>query len=278
MDLYTVSNGLAILGSDLTHLIEQLENQFTSWAANSAADKMHYPSLIPAADLDKFDYFRNFPHLGVVATHICDEHLETYAHGETPVESVPNDHLATSQYVLPSAACYSIYLAMRDQTLDAPRYVTTVAQCFRNEKEYVGLQRLWGFRMREIVCVGDKAAVLTHLQQYKQKICDFALAIDLPLTVETATDPFFDQSGKRVLMQQLFPTKEEFQFTDGTAIASVNFHRNFFGERCNIQLASGELAFTGCVAFGLERWLHALLAHFDGDVAAIMQRLETAKN
>jgi hypothetical protein len=78
-------------------------------------------------------------------------------------------------------------------------------------------------------------------------------------------------------MQKLFPTKEEFLYDGKLAIASVNFHRNFFGERCDIRLPDGSAAFTGCVAFGLERWLSALGDLFT-DGTAVGQRLAGASD
>jgi hypothetical protein len=60
-------------------------------------------------------------------------------------------------------------------------------------------------------------------------------------------------------MQRLLPVKHELVSARGVALASANFHRNFFGERCNIRLAhSGETATTGCFAFGIERWISEL--------------------
>jgi hypothetical protein len=47
--------------------------------------------------------------------------------------------------------------------------------------------------------------------------------------------------------------------------ASVNTHRTFFGERCSRSLPSGGPVSTSCVGFGIERWLHALAVHVDGD-------------
>jgi hypothetical protein len=54
------------------------------------------------------------------------------------------------------------------------------------------------------------------------------------------------------------PVKFEFVSDDGTAIASVNRHRNFFGERLGIFFGD-EDAYSGCLAFGVERWVHAVL-------------------
>ena len=50
--------------------------------------------------------------------------------------------------------------------------------------------------------------------------------------------------------------------------ARLDFHRNFFGERCGIT-TGGLPAYTSCAAFGLERWLSVLHQRYDGWDAAI---------
>ena len=65
--------------------------------------------------------------------------------------------------------------------------------------------------------------------------------------------------------------KEELLCGD-LAIASLNFHRNFFGERCGIQLASGGPAFTGCVGMGLERWIHVLQQRHGASALAVVKQ------
>ena len=51
--------------------------------------------------------------------------------------------------------------------------------------------------------------------------------------------------------------KREWVIPGGTAIASLNCHQRFFADRFEIR-RDGEMAFSGCLAFGLERWLLAL--------------------
>src|ERR1019366_53894 len=119
--------------------------------------------------------------------------------------------------------------------------------------------------------------VLDHLSTFKARISGFLDEVGIPHHVEIATDPFFDPNGARSKMQKLFPTKEEFLYDGKLAIASVNFHRNFFGERCRIRLPDGSPAFTGCVAFGLERWVCALGDLFT-DNATIERRLSLASD
>jgi seryl-tRNA synthetase len=273
--LFDVNNGLATLGPSLVRIRELLEARFLMWARECGAEAMLFPPLMKVEDLNCLDYFQNFPHLALIASTIQQDFLmNEYVKGKS-TRIIPNEHLTPSQYALPSAACYNVYLHFRNSVVDAPRCVTTVASCFRNETEYASLARLWGFSMREIVCVGDVEAVQAHLGWSKDRVRDFAAAIGLPLEIEVASDPFYEPQSSRAMMQKLFPVKEEFVYGGTVAIASTNFHRNFFGERFNILTKDGKPAFSGCQAFGIERWMHALLTHFNGEVEAIERAIET---
>lgn len=275
---FVVSQGLVTLGPEAVEIKRLLEARFLEWAGQTSAVEMAFPALMRARDLENLDYFKNFPHLALMASNIRKERLAEYSKGMSLSEGeggceVDREHLTGARYVLPSAACYNIYLHMRDTVLDGPRYITVVANCFRNETHYDGLRRLLGFTMREIVCVGSAEAVQAHLSAYKQRVQEFISGLGLKIQIEVATDPFYESQGARATLQRLFPVKEEFVYGESLAIASVNFHRNFFGERCGISTADGAAAFSGCVAFGLERWLHALFEHFGNDLEAIRQAL-----
>ncbi|MET9348237.1 hypothetical protein ABZY67_16295, partial [Streptomyces termitum] len=97
------------------------------------------------------------------------------------------------------------------------------------------------------------------------------------LTRATADDPFYDKGGSRAKLMALDPVKHEFSTPDKTAIASVNRHRNFFGERLGITAGSHGTAYSACVAFGVERWVHAMiLAHGTPEQALHHLRAVTA--
>ncbi len=274
--LYEVRGGLATFGQEMLHLRELLEARFLSWAAEVGAEPKLYPPLLRVADLDLFDYFQNFPHLALVTSAINPDLLvDEYGEGAEPRQEIPCNHLSGGKYALPSAACFNVFLDLSSQELTEARYVTTVATCFRNENTFNDLRRLWAFTMREIVCVGPVDAVKAHLRSFKERISGFTAAIGLPLEIEFATDPFFTKDGSRARMQKLFPQKEELLY-GSLAIGSLNFHRNFFGERCDIATEDGSSAFTGCVAFGIERWLYALLDVHGGDADKVASVLTAA--
>jgi acyl carrier protein len=270
--------GLAVLGPDELAVRGELDRIFTRWAAEAGAAAMSYQPLLPVAQLRTLDYWDNFPHLALVATAPRES---AYAGLGGAVEhEIDPALLAPAQYALPSAACYAAYLHLSGSTVGPAHKITTVANCFRREAHYEGLRRLLSFTMREIVCIGERAAALSHIDSFKQRIAEFAERLELPLAVEVATDPFFEPNASRTLAAKLFPVKQEFihRGTEpGLAIASVNFHRNFFAERCGIRTDDGQFAFTSCVAFGLERWLAALTAQFGPRYPEILDRIRSAE-
>src|SRR5205807_9266638 len=91
--------------------------------------------------------------------------------------------------------------------------------------------------------------------------------LDLPVDWATATDPFFRPArNPRYLAQRLQPTKHEAVFEGDLAIASVNLHEDHFGAAFDIR-RDGRAAVSGCVAFGVERWLYALTRRHGSDPA-----------
>jgi len=263
----TVTGGLATLGPELVDLRTELDRRFVGWAHDCGASAWIFPPLISVSDLDGIDYFDSFPHLGLAVGRIDEGKLASYARDEA-VTVIPGADLCGCEHVLPSAACYPAYFHLRGKTLEAPKRITTIATCFRNEVEYRGLQRLRSFTMREIICIGPAEAATSHLMAFRQRIEAFCGALGLAVEIKVATDPFFRKDDPRVAMQRLFPVKEEFVYGGNLAFSSLNYHRNFFGERCAISTADGSPAFTSCVAFGVERWLHALIERFQTPAAA----------
>jgi len=266
--------GLAVLGPRELDLRDAVDAVVLSWASESGAARTAYPPLLRTDELAGLDYWTNFPHLALLAAGAkADREKELAAADHTAIDP---ELLAPAEYALPSAACYSAYLDLSGTRLEEARKITTIATCFRRESHFEGLRRLLSFTMREVVCIGEREAVLEHAASFKKRIAGLAERLGLPLEVQAATDPFFEKDSARTLMQQLFPVKEEFVFGGSLAIASVNFHRNFFGERCAITLADGSPAFTSCVAFGLERWVAALTEHFGPDNATLLERIREA--
>lgn len=247
--------GLVTLEGDETELLRTLDRIFEGWAVETGAQSMIMPPLLPVADLAVLDFYDNFPHQALLVSPL---HLGKLAQDRRALTTFRTEELEPATLALPSAACFAVYLHHRRQVVPDGTIITVLGRCFRKEDQYDGLRRLLGFHMREIVALGSQSFVEAHLTTFSARIAEFAAALELTYSLQAATDPFYDQGGPRALLQRLAPVKHEF-VVDELAIASLNVHRNFFGERCDITLAdTGTPIFSSCVAFGLERWLSVL--------------------
>ena len=129
--------------------------------------------------------------------------------------------------------------------------------------------------MREIVLLGSASGCTTPPKRSVSAIESVAAVLVSRATGSAAADPFFlpAASGKAA-MQWLTKAKHEYQLRAGSrlALASVNRHGAFFGQRFRITAADGEPVHSACVAVGLDRWSHA--ARPERDVECAASRLE----
>lgn len=266
-----LENGQSALTGSLLRLYRRLDRQFLDWADAFGAEEYLFPTFIPARELERIDWFRSFPHLATFPVALAPDEANLRRFTQGPPVSADGEvavgATAPVRDVLTPAACYHVYVHLRGRDLARPAYLTTRATCFRREAYYAPLERQWSFSMREIVCVGTAAEVQAFLDGCRATVAARFEAIGLPVAWQQATDPFFDPSrSAKYLAQRLDPIKTEMVYGGHLAIGSVNVHRNYFGEAFGIA-RDGEPAYTGCVAFGLERWLYAFLREFGPDEA-----------
>lgn len=257
-------DGQSVLGGDLLKLYQSIDGIFLKWASEWNAEEFLFPAFIPAKELARIDYFRSFPHLLTfpVTLDATETNLQDFVREPITDDAILLTSTEKVREVLTPAACYHFYIRFAGETLEQPLYLTTCAICFRRESSYTPLQRQWCFRMRELVCIGTPDEVKSFLSQVQSNVKSYLSILQLPIAWIEATDPFFDPSrNPRYLSQRLDPVKTEIVFEDRLAIGSINHHRNFFGDAFRISRA-GKDAFSGCVAFGIERWIFALLEHF----------------
>ncbi len=257
--------GQASFGGALLGLYQRLDQCFVRLAQGCQAREFKFPSHLPAVTLEKLDYFNSFPHLITMPVTLerSEENLENFRGNRALHDgAISLTRIAPIRHVLTPAACYHFYQFFDGSSLEGPLYLTTAATCNRCEDYYEPLQRQWNFNMREIVCIGAADTVKSFLAEHEEKVSALAKKYGIAITWQDATDPFFKPAqNPKHLAQRLDPVKKEMIFGDGLAIGSVNFHRNYFGEAFHIT-ANGEAAYSGCVAFGLERWMHAVIKTF----------------
>lgn len=263
---FNSEEGLLTLHGTSIELRRRLDALFLSWAGLVGAEEYSFPPVLPVLSLDLADYFTSFPHLATLVAQIDrdDDSMKNlfYSAQRQSLSEINKKHLAPVRYVLPSAACYAVYDYLRGKHLKNDIYITIVASCFRHEDHYNAFERQWAFTMREIICIGQPESVQRCLDTYRDLLTGKLEKAGLPFNICMATDPFFDKRDPALLMQRIKPTKHEILYRDRLAISSLNFHRDFFGERYGILDQNGESAFSGCIAFGLERWLYSCIQEY----------------
>ena len=207
------------------------------WLARGlGARGLHYPALIARASLERAGYMESFPHLLLCAT----QHVR----GSTP-------------WCLSPAVCYHVYDQFAGTTIDEPMVVTARGTCFRDEEDTAAGVRQVEFEMREIVFLGPADWVKTHSALGVTRVTALAQRLGLTGDWYPAEDPFFLPAARgKALMQRLLGVKEEYRSAtaEGLALASINRHGTFFGERFDIRGPDGEPLHSACLALGLDRW------------------------
>src|SRR5271169_2232420 len=254
-----------------TEIFEQVVNGLTALISHYRApdtEVLRFPPVMSRRQLEKSGYLKSFPHfLGCVSclagdeAHIRDS-VDRYEAGEdwTPA-------LAAADLVLSPAACYPVYplAASRGQVPANGLTFDVACDCFRREPSQ-NLDRLQSFRMREYVRIGTPEQVDEFRRAWMARAPGFAKQLGLPWRIDTASDPFFGRGGKLMAMSQveqalkfelLIPVRSA---EEPTACMSFNYHRDHFGATWNLRTETGEVAHTGCVAFGIDRLTLALFA------------------
>ena len=228
---------------------------------DSRAEVLRFPPVMSRHDVEKSGYLDSFPNLlGCVCALAGSEAEITDAvrrrkHGESWTTAV-----AATDLVLSPAACYPVYplVAARGPLSYEGCLFDVACDCFRREPS-AHLDRLQSFRMREYVCIGRPADILSFRSRWIERGQEIAERLGLPATVAPANDPFFGREGKMVAASQIqqalkFELLVPIRSTESqTACMSFNYHRDHFGVVWDIRDDAGAPAHSGCTAFGMDR-------------------------
>ena len=232
-------------------LAAKVDAALVELAAAFDATQRQYASLISTRTLQMADYPGAFPHLMMTAAPLADP----TAPGERLLSAATP---APPRWCLSPAVCLHTYAEFANQTIDRPLVVTARGRCYRNEAHTTPGLRQTEFEMREIVLLGEAPWIAELLPAVQRRLESLASGLGLDGVWTVAEDPFFLPTAQgKAYLQRLQETKWEYQAIEHQrlALASVNRHRTFFGQRFRLRDARGEALHTACVAVGLDRWL-----------------------
>jgi seryl-tRNA synthetase len=257
-DPHRAADGVDLTPSRDAVVYEALKTEFRALSG----DVPHFaaPPVIPFKTAERAGYISSFPHLvGTVYT--------------APTGAEP----AVTDLVLTPAACHHVYPLVEDVTLEEPMLLTVEACCFRGEATSER-GRLRSFRMIECVFLGGAEVVAQWRDSALEQVSDWLSGLGLEVDAAPANDPFFGSSSRVMASLQ---RSEELKWevlaaVDADlvqAVASVNCHREHFGESFGFRDDEGALGHSACAAVGLDRVLLALRHRHGPDTAAWPRQL-----
>jgi seryl-tRNA synthetase len=255
----------------------------TRAAVPDRPEPMRFPPLLPRHQIETNGYLASFPHLAGSVFSFAGSDRE--AAEQEALASRHEDWSAfqsmTDLVVLP-AACYPVYpeVAKRGRLSSVGVTVDTGSSwVFRNEPSG-DPARMQIFHMLEFVKIAKPGEVAAFRDDWLDRTIDLLRRVGLDPMSEVASDPFFGRAGRMLAANQ---REQELKFElvaqiggpEATAIASFNYHQDHFGLIYGIETADGNVAHTGCVAFGLERITMAMFRANGLDLSAWPEAVRT---
>jgi seryl-tRNA synthetase len=270
-----VGQGHVVLRGLAAQLLSLIDTKVQREFANHFGAELElYPSTILSRTLDRCAHFTSFPEHIDFVSHLKEDLgvLNGFAgdcreRGWSP--ELHDGRMALSDLAISPSCCYHCYEGMEGWRLDAPgRCVTAILACHRYEgANHRSLSRLRAFTMREVVFIGQPRFVIEARAKAEEIIIKWAKDWELGCTFETANDMFFTQDfAVKASFQRLRQAKKELRLqvpgeNQSLSVFSSNFHAVTFGKAFNITV-DGRPATTGCIAWGLERWVYSLFSQF----------------
>ena len=232
-------------------LMNALDEEFRHIALSIGAEEEYYPVLLQRKSLEKTGYLKRSPRHCLFCANLYSE----------------------AEYVLSPSACFHVYEHYENCILSKMKVVTLRQNVFREEgdsswREY---GRLRDYSIREIVFIGNQKYVEKQRQIIMDKTKEFVEKLGMKYQFELATDAFMVPEMKKFQKIQLLkkskyelllPCREK----GGLPVASFNLHENAYTRPFHIGVRELEQTVTGCVGFGLERWVLAFTSQFGYEV------------
>jgi len=260
------------LNEEAIFLYEYFEKKFESFALELNAVKKMYPVLLPVDSYKKTGYLNNSPQYAIFCCTAYENiHTLNKLNNSVGTEKVER-LLKLPEYALSPSACFHTYIEYQNKILPAKNIFTFTQSVFRNEGRfnYTDVGRLKDYHVREIVIVGNQEYVSQIRRAILDKTIEFLKELDLCGEVIVASDPFImPKMQKYKKMQLIEETKYEMRLNYNVdkkiSVASFNLHGTAFTYPFNIKAEGCEGTVTGCVGYGLERWIIAFISQYGNE-------------
>jgi len=253
-------DGYLCLSDESGSLLTAIDRTIVQRAGSERCQHYVAPSIISGAVLAKCGYFESHPHHLHVVGQISAEGRAAVTRGEKLTGPMLEHH----DLFLTPAACLHIYPTLATKDIGDGIVITSNVRVFRAEDgNYRPLIRQRDFTVREFVLVGSKDFVVGQLEAFRGLALDLARSVNPGATLEAASDHFYatkvNAIKEKIQLRNALKHELRIQIDDQpVAVASFNFHHHHFSRAFGFD--RGGAVVTGCVGFGLERWIAATMA------------------
>ena len=262
-------DGLIGLNGVSLFLFEFFDSLFESIALKYGAVKKIYPVLLPMDAYIKTGYIKNSPQYATFCCSPYEDIDELSCLNDSAKNHQLKDHMKEPNYALSPSACFHTYLDYENHNLDSNKVVTFRQSVFRNEGRfnYSEIGRLRDYHVREIVLIGDQVFVEEKRGQILNDIINILKELNLDSNISIAFDPFVMpkiQKFKKIQVSEEIKYEVRLSVNNNQTIsvASLNLHGKAFTQPFNIKIDKCDDTVTGCVGFGIERWVLSFLCQY----------------
>jgi seryl-tRNA synthetase len=263
--IHKYADGVFSFTGDILKLFKYFSSSFLNLALKLNSYEKLYPTLLPVEFFKKTSYIKSSPQ------HVmfCCDIIEGYEFISNIASHLDadclKDDLSMALFTLSPAACFHSYIEYENRRIDRSFTLTFEQKVFRNEGRFNwdGFGRLRDYTVREIVFFGDDE----YVRQQRKRAMDLSVsllqAFNLNGQLISSSDPFIIPEMQRYKKVQVAEnSKYELKLSTGAdnlACASFNLHGGSFTKPFDIHVNDFKTV-SGCVGFGIERWVLAFLA------------------
>ncbi|MEV8639255.1 aminoacyl--tRNA ligase-related protein [Streptosporangium sp. NPDC051023] len=245
------------------------DTMFRDLAYAAGATERRCPALIDLRVMERCRYVELFPQNAYLVDELPHHRpaLARLRDGSASLDEVRR----SSSYMLNPALCFHVYDEFSGTRPDGLTVVTVEGDCFRHEAAWrLDDFRLPSFTMREIVFFGSADEVDALRGTLLEQVWRLYGELGLYGRIETATDPFYYVEDSAMRQHQLL-AQVKYELVASrpggadSAIASFNNVRDSLCQQFDIRDEDARAVHSGCVAFGVDRWVELILETFGAD-------------
>lgn len=268
-DIHYFGHGNIALEGTAKFLFDFFDSKFEKIALGFGAKPKIYPVLLPVKAYQQTGYLKRSPQYAI----FCCNTFEDIDKLEDLQHNIQNDNIQLSlkqpTFALSPSACFHTYLEYENTVLNSDSVYTFCQSVFRNEGRFSfsEIGRLMDYHVREIVMIGSIDFVSTMRQEFLSKLVAIMTDWNLNFSVNVAADPFImPKMQKLKKIQKVEKSKYEVKLNCNSShkisVASFNLHGFAFTDPFNIKVKNNDDTVTGCIGFGIERWVIAFICQY----------------